>query len=171
MPKRAKPQPPLGPCTSLCLYSRLPPCPCSTLQATDPRRLPPSALRAEGPPAPVSLPAVLHVRFPSPFRPQTWAPAASPHPASPGAWGPHLALLLPHDVFVLVPPVRIFQLLLLLGIRGRLGLSPPRPGRCRLGVLALELLGHPSAGCEMRAGNSESRASTVHSLTLTPVQP
>lgn len=85
-------------------------------------------------------------------------------------WTTHLALLLPHDVFVLVLPVGILQLLLLPGISCCLGFSPPGPGRCGLGVLALELLGHPSAGCG-RAGASEQGAPTIHSPKLTPVQP
>lgn len=73
--------------------------------------------------------------------------ATSSHLSTPKPHSAHLALLLPHHVFVLILPVSIFQLLLFLGISCRLGFSPPCSGSGRLAVLALELLGHPSAGC------------------------
>lgn len=148
-PKRAKSWPPQGFCTRLCLCFCLPSCLCSMSNDSSPFRP-----KTQGP-----LTAFYCVDRP----PCPWVGRGSPGPT-------HLALLLPHDVFVLILPVGILQLLLLLGISCCLGLSPPCPGRCRFSVLALELLGHPSERCEWRAGTSDSGASTLGSPRLTPVQ-
>ena len=144
-PKRAKSWPPQGLCMS---HRHCPhPCPCSRSSAALPLRPEPQGLQ---PPSTVT--ACLCHRH-----------------SGPGS--PHLALLLPHDVFVLVLPVGILQLLVLPGISRCLGLSPPCPGCCRLGVLALELLGHPSAGCGRKMWTNEWETSIPETPRLTPGHP
>lgn len=145
VPKRAKSWPLQGFCMSHC--HRLPPCPCSRSSASLPFR-----------PAP-------------PRPPATFYRHVLPHSHAQQPRAPHLALLLPHDVFVLILPVGIFQLLVPPGISCCLGLSPPCPGCCRLGVLALELLGHPSAGCGRRMGTNEWETPTPRTPRLTTGHP